>query len=192
MDPQNFNMLANFGISQNIFSLDKESVNTEVFVIKQEKIKKNFSEGAITKIPDSIVQDSYYKSKDDMGLYDECDQEYSVFGNFSNQKNKIENEINFNHETKFHSKDNSHIYSLFSNYNDFNFNNNYANNFNTKKSNDITKNYSNFSTYPNFSSNFNLLSKNEIPTRKCSQNEETTGRNFQIMKIAILIKIIQY
>jgi len=174
MDPQNFEMLENFGISQNIFSLDKESIRTDVFVIKQEKIKKNFSEGAITKIPLSIFQDSNFKSKDDMGLYDECDQEYSVFGNYSNEKNKIENEINFNFETKFQSKENSNFHSLFCNFNDFNFNNNFI----SKKSNNITTNFSNLSSYQNFSSNFNSISKNENSCMQTSEKEGTTGQIF--------------
>lgn len=79
MESQNFDVLKNFGISSTIFNYKAEDIaKRNVYVIKQEKIKKNFSDGAIHKIPSSISFFECNKAKDDMDLYWECDQEYGI------------------------------------------------------------------------------------------------------------------
>lgn len=148
MEFKNFDVLKNFGISGTIFNLNQESISqSDVYIIKQEKIKKNFSEGAICKIPGSYLNLSFPKAKDDMELYEECDQEYAVFGGTVNQEDAKIDEANLNSKA-----DNSHAFSsVFDNYNDFCFNNNF-NYLNSKKTtNAIAKNFSNFSTSTDFS-----------------------------------------
>ena len=41
-------------------------------------MKKNFSEGAIHKIPSNFTQKDFTRANDDMDIYEDCDQEYSV------------------------------------------------------------------------------------------------------------------
>lgn len=161
----NSDVLKNFGISQDIFNLDKENNNqSDVYIIKQDKIKKNFSEGAICKIPGSYMKLAITKAKDDMELYGECDQEYAVFGGAFGQREKMDCEANL------HSNANTSFSTLFDNYNDFNLNNNFS--LNGKKTNAIMKNFSNFSTCSNFSNNFGSLKieENECKGAKCSKS----------------------
>jgi hypothetical protein len=142
MESQNYDYLKNFGISDDIFTL--KSSNLDVYVIRQEKIKKNFSDGAIYKIPGSLSQISEQKSKDDMEIYDDCDQEYSVLGGTQVQ----EKSKNFsNHAINNFSFLNSHT-----NKSNFSICNNTEFNLNDK--NFIPKNHSNFSTVSNYSLNF--------------------------------------
>lgn len=77
MESQNFDILKNFGIDQQIFNNDWQS-SKEIYVIQKDPMKKNFSEGAIHKIPSNFLNKNTIKAKDDLEIYDECDQEYSV------------------------------------------------------------------------------------------------------------------
>ena len=88
METTNFNFLKNFGISNDIFKLPIDK--PEVYIIVQEKMKKNFSEGAIFNITGSIIENSNFNSKDDIDIYGDCDHEYSVL--------KDPYEINFNNK----------------------------------------------------------------------------------------------
>jgi len=150
MESQNFDILKNFGISGNLFKLNNENSNkTDVYIIKQEKIKKNFSDGAISIIPGSYLSLQVPKAKDDMELYQECDQEYAVFGGAVIQKEKMP-EAQIGANRNLNAKSNFSF--LFDNYNDFNLNNNF--NLNAKKTNAIE---SNLSSCFNFSNNFGAL-----------------------------------
>ena len=85
MQNQNFDFLKNFGISKEI--LEHKYLLPEVYIIKQEKIKKNFSEGAIYKLPVLPENNINYKAKDDMEIYQECDEEYSILKDSSEHNN---------------------------------------------------------------------------------------------------------
>jgi len=84
MESQNFDMFKNFGINRNIFNLDMDIENTkDIYVIQKDPMKKNFSESAIYKIPSNFMQKNFTKAKDDMEIYEECDQEYSILDSSS-------------------------------------------------------------------------------------------------------------
>jgi len=184
MEYNKFEVLKNFGISGNIFNLNLDSSNkTEVYILKQEKIKKNFSEGAICKIPGSYLNLPLTKSKDDMELYEDCDQEYGVFGGAMNQKGKI----TFEEVQRLNiSSAKSRFSSVFDNYNDFNYD------LNAKKSNANI----NLTSSVNFLNSFDALrtedsegkeancpKRNTFQTFLANENCENKVKNFKCQKI---------
>jgi hypothetical protein len=94
MDSKNFNIFKNFGINEKFFNMNLDVVmnkeNTQdIYVIQKDPIKKNFSEGAIYKIPSDFMEKNFTKAKDDMEIYEDCDQDYSVFDSSDNFNTKI-------------------------------------------------------------------------------------------------------
>lgn len=84
-----FDLFKNFGISNtNIFNRQKDQKEREdIYIIQQDPMKKNFSEGAIQKIPSIFHQQKIPKAKDDLEIYEECDQEYSVLDSSNSNSN---------------------------------------------------------------------------------------------------------
>ncbi len=125
MEPhKSFDFFKNFGISENILTLkSNEFINSDVYIIRQDAIKKNFSAGAIQKVSGSGIDITNFKSKDDMDqLYDDCDQEYAVFGvaeKFDTQTNqKLTND--FNGKFNINQNNQNSNFTLFNNQNDLN------------------------------------------------------------------------
>jgi hypothetical protein len=115
MESKNFDMFKNFGINENIFNMDLDSEKTkDIYVILKDPMKKNFSEGAIHKVPSNLLQNNLKNPKDDIEIYEECDQEYSVFDTNTND--------NFNTKTPIPTY--SEVTNLFTNSSSLNKNKN--------------------------------------------------------------------
>jgi len=81
-------MFKNLGINENILNMEIQNTK-DIYVIQKDPMKKNFSEGAIHKIPSNFMQKNSLKAKDDLEIYEDCDQEYSVFDSNATFNTKI-------------------------------------------------------------------------------------------------------
>jgi hypothetical protein len=68
-------LLRNLGFSENFF----ENVNKSVYVIKKEKIRKVCSENAVVKIEEDEMAKKTCREAEDLELYREAEDEYSLF-----------------------------------------------------------------------------------------------------------------
>lgn len=203
MEDLTSDIFKNFGISERIFDLKNET--KEVYIIRQEKIKKNFSEGAIYKIPSSMVYMPICKAKDDMEMeiYDECDQEYAVLGEQIEEKQIISNNYQSSYsipKANVSFKNNDYISennyttfperreknSIFQNYNDFESHNNQrvnyrgVNSFRNNSGLNFNSSAANLFYIPKNLSNFSTASKISYHSIPEVINKGTTMENIAL------------